>query len=244
LATNETAAVVFARAQSLLNDAAIAGGSVFTDAYLLQPANDAYDWLWGELSLVGFEGNTKRTAAITYDAAEDVLDDLTGWPTDIFLPIAVKFRQNANEEFVTLSRVDDLRIVPTSEQPDRLSHWAFKDRQTLVEPARLAGEVLLDYNAVFAALTSAASAILLDKAVPAMAHYTAAIAAQSVGQEQEARRFFGSAARPGLPGYGAAGFMEALAALWVRNQQHIARRGKPLHQSQGDREHIFPGYFA
>ena len=239
MAVNETAASVFTRARSLLNDAAIASGSVFTDAYLLEPVKEAYDWLRLELAWVNTTLFQKRVKDLAYVAEEDVLDDLVGWPTDLWLPIEIKFRKDTNEEYVSVKRVDDLQEIPAENEDDRLTQWTFRDRQIIVVPANAAGQVLVEYYGVHTQLTGAASPILIDLAVSSMANYAAFFASRSVGQGQEAMSFYGKKTTPEQQGFGACGFAEKLTAVMVQNDQFIARRGRPVHSAG-----TLPGYFV
>jgi len=239
LALNETAASVFTRSRSLLNDAAIASGSVFTDAYLLEPVKEAYDWLRLELAWVNTSLFQKRVKDLAYVAEESTLDNLVGWPTDLWLPIDIKFRKNTTEEYVSIRRVDDLPEIPASSESDRLSRWMFRDRQIVVVPANQAGQVLVEYYAAHVQLAGASSPILIDLAVSCLANYAAFFAARSVGQGQEAMSFYGKKSTPEQQGFGACGFAEKLTAVMVQNNQFIIRRTRPVHSAG-----TLPGYFV
>ena len=239
MAVNETAASVFSRSRSLLNDAAIASGSVFTDAYLLEPVKEAYDWLRLELAWVNTSLFQKRVKDLAYVAEESTLDNLVGWPTDLWLPIDIKFRKNTSESYLSVRRVDDLPEIPAENEGDRVTKWMFRDRQIVVVPANEAGQVLVEYYAAHVQLTGAASPILIDLAVSSLANYAAFFAARSVGQGQEAMSFYGKKSTPEQQGFGACGFAEKLTAIMVQNEQFIIRRTRPVHSAG-----VLPGYFT
>lgn len=233
MATNVTLADVFTRARRALNDDAVAGGRVFTDALLLEHAKSAYDWFVLSLSEFVKVDFRKRVEDLTYTANEATLSDLGGWPTDLWLPEIIWFRKTTGERYVPLERVDDLPVFQAGQNPNRLSVWSFKNREIKTVPATEAGLLLLDYLAIPAALTGAASPLLVDYSVTAMAYFTAADAAGAHGRDADAVRLMGHKETQMQKGKGADGFMEKVTRIHVKNEQYVNRRGLPEHGGGG-----------
>lgn len=234
MAVNKLVSDVNTRCRRLLNDDAVAAGRVFTDAVLLPHIQAAYDWFrlnLGERLGVDFR---KRVIDLTYTAEEDTLDDLTGWPTDIWMPEIIWFRQNANEAYAPLDKVDALPAIPAASENNRLTLWEWRNRKAMVVPAKLAGQVMLDYLSVLSDLTGPTSPLLMDMSLTAIAYYAAADASLSRGQPNEAARFLGRKETPTEPGYGAAEFVDKVIRTQIKNDQYTPRRGEPEHgRAQG-----------
>ena len=214
---------MFSRARRNLNDDQVAGGRVFTDAILLPHLLNAYDWLQVEIgSVVPFDLR-KRIQDLAYVATTTVLDNLAGWPTDIWMPETINYRKNTSEGYVELGRVDDLGTLPAGTTIDRLRSWTWRNRQVEVLPASEAGLIQLNYLSIFTELTGAASPLLIDFSVTALAYWAAGDARDSRGQDKESAKLMAKA------GF----FADKIVDIQVRNQQFVERRGQPEHGGRG-----------
>lgn len=184
---------------------------------------NAYDWLQAEVgSVVPFDLR-KRIQDLAYVAATSILDNLAGWPTDIWMPETIKYRKNVNESYVELGRVDNLGTLPAGTTIDRLSSWTWRNRQVEVLPASETGLIQLNYLSIFPALTGPTSPLLIDFSVTALAYWAAGDARDSRGQDKESAKMMAKA------GF----FADKIVDIQVRNQQFVERRGRPEHEGRG-----------
>ncbi|KKN23588.1 hypothetical protein LCGC14_0903370 [marine sediment metagenome] len=169
----------------------------------------------------------KRVDDLTYTANEDVLDDLAGWPTDLWMVEVIKYRKNTAEGYVELVRKDDLPKLPAGTTTDRLRYWMWQNRQVTVVPATENGLLQFDYLSILPDLTGPSSPLLIDMSVSVLAYRTAADAKGTRGQKEEAGWLMALAKD----------FSDKIVNIQVKNQQFVARRGQPEHGGRGAYNH-------
>ena len=230
MAVNKLASDVFSRARRNLNDDQVSGGRWATDALLLPHLLNAYDWLQAEIASVVPFDLRKRIQDLAYVANTTVLDNLAGWPTDIWMPETINYRKNTSERYVELGRVDDLGTLPAGTTTDRLRSWTWRNRQVETLPASETGLIQLNYLSILAALTGPSSPLLIDFAVTALAYWAAGDARGTRGQREEAKE---------MRAWGQH-FADKIVDIQVRNQQFVARRGQPEHGGSGGHDYNYP----
>jgi len=225
MATEKTLADVYARARSNLNDMA---GVFWTDAKLFPKAQNAYAWAYSRVAEYADAPFRKIASTLTYTA--NATDLSTILPVDIYLPEKLYFRKNTSEEWVEVNRKDFLPSQETQAK-DRVLEWVWQNRTIIVNPASEGGKLKLVYLSLLPDLESAASKILIDNLLEALAYFLAAEACRSRGQHAQAAAMLGTSEPP----TGALGFMDMLTTHLVKNEQWVSRRGAPFSSSDADR---------
>ena len=187
---------------------------MFTDAILLPHLQTAYDWFRLELNEAVGVDFRKRVDDLTYVANETILDNLAGWPTDLWMVEVLKYRKNTAEGYVELVRKDDLPKLPAGTTTDRLRYWMWQNRQVTVVPATENGLLQFDYLSILPDLSGPSSPLLIDMR----------------GQKEEATRFLALAQN----------FADKIVNIQVKNQQFVARRGQPEHGGRGGHDYNYP----
>jgi hypothetical protein len=193
----DTAAHIFALAQSHLNQYAVTTGQVFTDARLLPFANSAYRWLQRELALAGHKTIVKDEAievpaGETTIAAENVAP-APALPVDFIAPWKLREKgSGTSERYVPMSYYPD-GPLPDREQGEFLQVWEYTGNQINLIGATRAVTVSLRYHAALPELAAANSPVQIRFAIDPLAAYTAALAAASRGQLNGAQALYATA---------------------------------------------------
>lgn len=226
MATNRTVGDVIARAQSLLNDE---NGTLWTATRLLPHVKNAYAWLFTQIARWTEVPTKTVSGPLTYAANTEDLTSIL--PADLWLPLKLEFRKDTGEEWQTLDRRDSLPSRETTNM-DRVIEWEWRFRTIFVNKGTAGGLLRIHYESLLPDLIDSTSALLMDNALEALAYYAAADAYQRRGQDQQAARMLGAVEPP----TGARGTLDAITTILVKNEQLVARRGKPFSGGQG-------GYF-
>ncbi len=227
-----TASGVLSLVRSLLDDAAVAAGDVFTDGVLIPFLNTAYHQLQFELANHGVETFIKDNVVLTVPAVtavdpsiQVVLNDTQNQmttvtptpqiPTDLLVPVRIWERQTGSSEpfLPTVQRKDGL---PSENQQTRLRYWEWRTDGIIFLGATQSNDIRIRYESVLPDVAQGTDSIQLRGAQDALAFYAAALAAQSRGS-------------PAAKDFDAAGEEAARKILSrsVRRQQHTMHRRKP-----------------
>ena len=227
-----TASGVLSLVRSLLDDAAVSTGDVFTDAVLIPFVNSAYHQVQFEMANHGIETFIKDNVMLTVPAvtgvdpsAQVVLNDTQNQmttvsptpqiPTDLLVPVRIWERQTGSSE-PFLPMVQQKDGLPSESQQERLRYWEWRTDGIVFLGATQSNDIRLRYESVLPDVVQGSDTIQLRGAQDAIAFFAAALAAQSRGSPQ-AQTFV------------AAG-TEALRKILVRGtrrQQHSMHRRRP-----------------
>jgi hypothetical protein len=227
-----TASGVLSLVRSLLDDAAVSTGDVFTDTTLIPFVNTAYHQVQFEMANHGIETFLKDNVVLTVPAVtaadpsfQVVLNDTQNQmttvsptpqiPTDLLVPVRLWERQTGSSEpfLPMVLRKDGL---PSEDQQARLRFWEWRTDGIVMLGATQSNDIRIRYESVLSDVVQGTDTIQLRGAQDTIAFFAAALAAQSRGSPQ-ARDF------------DAAGD-EALRKILVRGtrrQQHAMHRRRP-----------------
>ena len=218
--------------RSLLDDAAVSTGDVFTDAVLIPFINSAYHQVQFEMANHGVETFTKDNVVLTVPAVtgidpsiQVVLNDTQNQmttvsptpqiPTDLLVPVRIWERQTGSSEpFLPMFQQKD--GLPSEMQQERLRYWEWRTDGIILLGATQSNDIRLRYESVLPDVAQGSDTLQLRGAQDVIAFFAAALAAQSRGSPQ-------------APNLAAAG-TEALRKILVRGtrrQQHSMHRRRP-----------------
>jgi hypothetical protein len=218
--------------RSLLDDAAVSTGDVFTDAVLIPFVNTAYHQVQFEMANHGIETFIKDNVVLTVPAVtgadpsfQVVLNDTQNQmttvsptpqiPTDLLVPVRLWERQTGSSEaFLPMFLEKD--GLPSETQQARLRYWEWRTDGIVMLGATQSNDIRIRYESVLPDVVQGTDTIQLRGAQDSIGFLAAALAAQSRGSPQ-ARDF------------DAAGD-EALRKILVRGtrrQQHAMHRRRP-----------------
>lgn len=223
--SNKKISDVLDRARANLNDQA---ASLWTDNLLLPHVQSAYEWMYTRTAI--YNPNTWRKvqgdpydADIPYTAgATDITSTL---PADLYLPEKLEWRPDTSSDWAPVDRVAALPTLEATEV-DYPTSWCWINRRLVMNPAQTDCLLRLTYLSLFPDVVDASSEILIDNAVTALSHYTAAVAYASRGQNELAQAQMGSNEENKFPG--ALGMLDATITLLIMNLQYTPTRGAPF----------------
>ena len=227
-----TASSVLSLVRSLLDDAAVATGDVFTDAVLIPFVNTAYHQVQFEMANHGIETFVKDNVILTVPAVtaadpslqvtlNDTQNQMTTVaptpqiPTDLLVPTRIWERQTGSSEpfLPMVQRTDGL---PSELQQERLRFWEWRTDGIIFLGATQSNDVRLRYESVLPDVVQGSDTIQLRGAQDAIAFLAAALAAQSRGSPQA--QVFDAAGNEAL---------RKILVRGTRRQQHTLRRRRP-----------------
>lgn len=218
--TPQTLEQVFTRARNYLNDAA---GQIWSDSALSVMAQDAYDWLYNEISRHCEAPFEKVSRDIPYvpSIASGKTEDITRlMPADMLFPEMIDWRQSVDEDWTPVDRVG---VLPTGWENNpsiAMAVWEYTDRRVKVIAPQNTGFLRVRYAALVPPISEGTDILMMDNAVGALSHYLAFLAFSRRGQVQQAAIEMGKE----YPPSGALGFAFQVTSLIVKNQQHLPRR--------------------
>ena len=227
-----TASGVLSLVRSLLDDAAVSTGDVFTDSVLIPFVNSAYHQVQFEMANSGIETFIKDNVILTVPAVTGVdpsiqvvcndtqnqmttISSTPQIPTDLLVPVRIWERQTGSSEpFLPMHQRKD--GLPSETQQERLRYWEWRTDGIIFLGATQSNDIRLRYESVLPDVAQGSDTIQLRGAQDAIAFYAAALASQSRGS-------------PFSQQFASAGD-EALRKILVRGtrrQQHSMHRRRP-----------------
>lgn len=181
---------VMERSAAELNDP---GQSLYTDAKLLPYLKQAVDDLTDEFIDNGVGSLKEVSAALSITAG--TVDMSSTLPSDVIIPVRMQERTPGQGDDDWIGMVGP-SALPVRAQWSSLVHWNWRENQIYFVGATSAREVRLFYRRLFAAVTTAASAIEMPTALSFLAARTAQLAASLQGANPvRARTLYAMSAR-------------------------------------------------
>lgn len=227
-----TASGVLGLVRSLLDDAAVSTGDVFTDAVLIPFVNSAYHQVQFAMANAGVETFIKDNVVLTVPAVtavdpslQVVLNDTQNQmttvsptpqiPTDLLVPVRIWERATGSgESFIPLVQRKD--GLPSENQQTRLRYWEWRTDGMIFLGATQSNDIRIRYESVLPDVAQGTDSIQLRGAQDALAYFAAALAAKSRG----------SAAAGDFDAAGEEALRKILVRS-VRRQQHTMHRRRP-----------------
>lgn len=223
-----TVSDVNSRARSLLNDDA---AQIWTDAVLLNLVRNGYNWLYGQIQTICGQSFSRAVVDLPYtpSATPGSEQDLGSiLPADVYLVTGLYFRLSTSEEYLLVNRVQRLPSR-TQEQPTRILEWERRGNSIIVNSGTTAGLIKLFYDGLLPLVNGSGDNILIDNAVEAIAHFTAAQAFGRRGQVANSAAMMGSVNSK----TGAVFFADMILSHIIRDEQEISRRGQSFSGNDG-----------
>ena len=186
------ASELLTEAKILLNDAQ---GLTYTDAKLIPLLQKAYRELQQKMRRAGIGVTREQTDEINIDAGVDTLSEGAGLPPDIISPISVHEREDENQEWVELRKLDWVPLNDPSQSP---GSWAWREEQIKLYPSISSRQVLIRYNKSLPKIISEISPIQISGAETFLASRCAAIAALVIGENESRALALDIDARDGM----------------------------------------------
>ncbi|HUJ40844.1 MAG TPA: hypothetical protein VLW54_09880 [Candidatus Acidoferrales bacterium] len=227
-----TASGVLSLVRSLLDDAAVSTGDVFTDSVLIPFVNSAYHQVQFEMANSGIETFVKDNVVLTVPAVtgvdpsiqvvcNDTQNQMTTvaptpqLPTDMLVPVRLWERQTGSSEpFLPMYQRKD--GLPSETQQERLRYWEWRTDGIIFLGATQSNDIRLRYESVLPDVAQGSDTLQLRGAQDAIAFYAAALAAQSRGSP-----FAGQLASAGDQA------LRKILVRGTRRQQHSMHRRRP-----------------
>jgi hypothetical protein len=206
---------VYTEARVLLSDTA---ASLFTDATLLPFVKMAYSDLQRKFQLYDVAVNKEITASINVPANTVILPST---PADLLYPILLEERQVGGVE-TDYKEMDenDWELDGIAQQPE-LQVWAWRENEIKLRGATLAREVRLKYVKTLADIIDGTTVVGIIDASDFLAARSAAIAAESVGQNSD---------KAGTINQAAMAILDDLIGIGVLKNQSQPRRRLPFRR--------------
>jgi hypothetical protein len=206
---------VYTEARVLLSDTA---ASLFTDATLLPFVKMAYSDLQRKFQLYDVAVNKEITASINVPANTVILPST---PADLLYPILLEERQVGGVE-TDYKEMDenDWELDGIAQQPE-LQVWAWRENEIKLRGATLAREVRLKYVKTLADIIDGTTVVGIIDASDFLAARSAAIAAESVGQNTD---------KAGTINQAAMAILDDLIGIGVLKNQSQPRRRLPFRR--------------
>jgi hypothetical protein len=163
-----------------LNDV---GKTIWPDTVLLPFLQEAHRELRVEVVLNGIPVTNEVTGVLSVPAQTTDLSSVVGYPLDMIVPIWLKERQvgDDNSDFVDMTPRD---FVPNIDMDIWLVWWCWRREKIFLVGSLNAEEVQLRYRRQLTTPTTVASSVGWLNAENYLSYRTAALACQSIGEQQ------------------------------------------------------------
>lgn len=154
----------------------------WTDPKLLPKAQQAFRELRAKYLLCGIPVVDEVTAVLNVPANTTDLSTVSGYPTDMIVPIWMKERQvgDDNADFIDMTPRD---FIPNADQDIWLFWWAWRNQKIYLLGSLNAEQVQLRYRKDLTLPLKNSDSVLVYYSENFLAHRTAALAAYSVGNK-------------------------------------------------------------
>jgi hypothetical protein len=215
---------VLTRSRSYLNDD---DQTNWPDVRLVPKARIAFEEMEAQLVLNGLPIIHSVTAVITvpawtFDDQSQDLSTVSGYPTDILLPIWMKERQigEMNRDFVDMVEVD---FIPNIDLDINLRYWCWYQNTILLRGSFNSNQVQLRYQRYLPIPQINTDSIIVPLCQLFLAPRTAALAYQSVGNDAKWAALNGEASVN----------LDTIIRFNVKELQNTPAKRRPYHRGGG-----------
>jgi hypothetical protein len=216
---------VLMQARTHLNDDE---GVNWPDNKLIPKAQQAFNQMQAEFLLAGLpivnEVSVIMTVpAMTTDDSSVTLNSVTGYPTDIIMPVWMKERQigQKNVDFIDMLEVD---FIPQIDIDTMLVYWCWIGQKILLRGCLNTTQVMLRYQCLLPmpGLNTDSTQVILGELY--LSYKVAALAAFSARQMDLYQALNGTAEMN----------LDKLVRMNVRQQQDLPAKRRPYHRGGGN----------
>lgn len=203
-------------ARSHLNDL---GATIWGDPVLIPFLQEAHRELRTVVVLNGIPVINEVTAVLNVPAQTTDLSTVTGYPTDMIVPIWLKERQvgQDNSDFIDMTPRD---FVPNINMDIWLFWWCWRDEKIFLVGSLNAEQVQLRYRRQLTTPVVRADSIGWLNAENFLSYRTAALACQSIGEQEKHDNLMKTASVN----------LDTVVRLNVKQMQGLQARRRPYHR--------------
>lgn len=177
-----TAGQAMNSARALLNDT---GASIWTNTVLLPLLQEAHRELRAKVILNGIPVINEVTGVLNVPAGTTDLSTVSGYPTDMIVPIWLKEREGStqNADFIDMTQVD---FIPNMNQDIWLYWWCWRHEKILLLGSIVDEQVQLRYRRQIPTPAVAGDELGWLQAENYVSYRTASLACMSIGEVEKA----------------------------------------------------------